>query len=538
MISDQAFKTLEEAVGPDNASREPAVLDGYAWQPTFNDELDFWVPRPEAVVLPGSTGEVQAVVRACNRHNLKFKAFSTGWGAWAGPSTQGVVQVDLRRMDRILDIDEKNMIAVVEPYAVGGQIRAEAMKRGLNTHMIAAGAGVSPLASACAAFGPGTDGTYSPRNLMGVEWVLPDGEVLRLGTPGCGKGWFCADGPGPSLRGIMRGKAGGLSGNGIFTRCALKLFNWPGSARPEPEGLFYDVRMEMPDRVRTFLLLFPDLESWAEASYRISLEGIDYNMQKAAMGVIPLIVAPHLSRKFEAAANIRAMLRVFQHGVMLVFAAQSERELEFKERVVRKVTGDHHGFLLDLGATPLGASFMWDIVSGAVPGMAFRPGGQMQSGLGPNDTWDTAVAWDGAGEEIKKDWISRQGCVDDMGDACVDLLWEEGAINHSEELWYYDPRDEGHEKAVKGIVFDFFIKALEMCCDQPWNIFPQQRRIIGPMQGNFNSWQKKILEALDPCGSADSTLYVGEADLDTSGLDPGKVKRMRELIEQRQWMGD
>jgi FAD/FMN-containing dehydrogenase len=535
MISEKAYRELAEALGEENVSREPAVLDGYAFQPTFNDELSLWVPRPEAVALPGSTREVQEVVRICNRHGLRFKAFSTGWGAWAGPSGQGVVQVDLRRMDRILDIDERNMIVVVEPYACGGQVRAEAMKRGLNVHMISAGAGVSPLASACAAFGPGTDGTYSPRNLVGVEWVLPDGEVLRLGSLGSGCGWFCADGPGPSLRGIMRGKAGALSGNGIFTACALKLFPWPGPPQPRPEGLFYDLRMEMPGGTRIYYLLFPDYRSFGEAFYALAREEVDYNMQKAAVGVVPMILFPHLNRLLKGRLGIRNALQALRHGIMLVMTSHSVAEEEFKARTVRAVTAEYGGIALDLTDTPLGPSFTWCIVSGAVPGMAFRPGGQMQSGLGPNDAWDTAIAWDRAGEGIKRKWIARGGCVDDGGDACVDMAWEGGAIGHSEDLWYYDPRDERHQEAVKGLVVDFFMRALQDCCDQPWNIFPQQRKIVSPLQGDFNRWQKELCRLLDPGGAADNILYVGEADMDTEGLEEGIAERLKKLAEERDW---
>ncbi len=535
MIGEEAYRELVDALGEEYVSRDPAVLDGYAFQPTFNDELSLWVPRPEAVVLPGCTAEVQEVVRICNRHRLKFKAFSTGWGAWAGPSGEGVVQVDLRRMDRILDIDEKNMLVVVEPYACGGQVRAEVMKRGLNVHMIAAGAGVSPLASACAAFGPGTDGTYSPRNLMGVEWVLPNGDVLRLGSLGSGCGWFCADGPGPSLRGVMRGKAGALSGNGIFTACALKLFPWPGPPQPAPEGLFYDLEMEMPEGIRLYYLLFPDYLSFGEAFYALAREGVDYNMQKAAVGVVPMILFPHLNRLLEWSRGIRRTLQVLRHGIMLVVAAHSAAELEFKRAVVETVTLRHLGIALDLSDTPVGPSFTWCILSGAVPGMAFRPGGQMQSGLGPNDAWDTAVAWDRAGESIKRKWISRGGCVDDGGDACVDMAWEGGAIAHSEELWYYDPRDVRHQEAVKGLVMDFFLQALKACCDQPWNIFPQQRRIVGPLQGDFNRWQREICRLLDPRGAADSHLYVGEADLDLRGLEEGTRAELKRLVSELDW---
>ena len=49
------------------------------------------------MVLPGSTEEVQAVVKTCNRYKIKFKAFSTGWGFWGGPGSECVIQLDLRR---------------------------------------------------------------------------------------------------------------------------------------------------------------------------------------------------------------------------------------------------------------------------------------------------------------------------------------------------------------------------------------------------------------------------------------------------------
>ncbi len=94
MIGDEAYRELVEIVGQENVARDPAVLDTYAWQPTINDDPAKWVHRPEAVVLPGSTEEVQEIVRALGRHGLKFKAFSTGWGVYSGPTGPGVVQVD------------------------------------------------------------------------------------------------------------------------------------------------------------------------------------------------------------------------------------------------------------------------------------------------------------------------------------------------------------------------------------------------------------------------------------------------------------
>ncbi len=201
MQEDALYKELEEAVGEENVSAEPAVLDGYAFQSFGNIEDSIpWIHRPAAVVLPSSAAEVQAVIRACGRHGFKFKAFSTGWGAHGGPGGDGVVQLDLRRMNRILEIDEKNGFAVVEPYVICAQVQAEAMKRGLNLHIIGAGCGTSPLASCTSMDGTGWTGLstgYNCRNVLGVEWVLPDGEVLQAGEPRQRLGMVLRGRPGP-----------------------------------------------------------------------------------------------------------------------------------------------------------------------------------------------------------------------------------------------------------------------------------------------------------------------------------------------------
>ena len=55
------YKELEGVLGPENISQEPAVLDGYAWQPIFNITSEKWRPRPAAVVLPEATEELSLI---------------------------------------------------------------------------------------------------------------------------------------------------------------------------------------------------------------------------------------------------------------------------------------------------------------------------------------------------------------------------------------------------------------------------------------------------------------------------------------------
>jgi glycolate oxidase len=281
----EVYEALEEIVGPDNITEEPATLDSYAYQwmaelvPNVTDGSKFF-DRAEAVLLPGSTEEVQATVKACNQHKLKFHVFSTGWGPWAASPSEGQILLDLRRMDRILEIDEQNMFAVVEPYVVAGQLQAEAMKVGLNNHISGAGAGTSVLANACCFQGGGPDCIYfaSPQDsILSIEWVMPTGEILRTGSLGSDLGWFCAEGPGPSTQGIIRGALGGAGGWGVVTKIAIRLVHWPGPSHIPIGGTVPSYKAQLPeDLFKAAFPAFPNWQAFADAIYRIYDSEIGY----------------------------------------------------------------------------------------------------------------------------------------------------------------------------------------------------------------------------------------------------------------------
>ena len=104
-------------MGPENICDDPAIMPAY-----YNTEF-------AAVILPKNTAEVQAIVKLCNQHKLKFRPICTGWTGMFPP---GIIYIDLRRMNHIIEINEKNMYAVVEPYVISSELQAELFKRGLN----------------------------------------------------------------------------------------------------------------------------------------------------------------------------------------------------------------------------------------------------------------------------------------------------------------------------------------------------------------------------------------------------------------------
>jgi hypothetical protein len=119
-------------------------------------------------------------------------------------------------------------------------------------------------------------GGWHYENLLGVEWVMPTGDLFRIGSLGSGCGWFCGEGPGPSMKGVARGSLGAKGAMGVFTKCAIKLFAWPGPESLPVEGTVPAYRVSLPDNFRAYTVSFPSWKAWADAAYMIWDTGIGY----------------------------------------------------------------------------------------------------------------------------------------------------------------------------------------------------------------------------------------------------------------------
>jgi glycolate oxidase len=178
--------------------------------------------RPDAVVLPADTKEVAAVVGLCARHRVPIvpRGAGTGYTGGAVP-TQGGIVLSLERMNRILEIDEANLIAVVEPHVVTGDLQAAVERVGLFyppdpaslKESVIAG-NVAECAGGPRAFKYGTTKQY----VLGLEVVLPTGEVIRTG------GKVVKNVVGYDLTHLIVGSEGTL---GVITQVVLRLVPKP-----------------------------------------------------------------------------------------------------------------------------------------------------------------------------------------------------------------------------------------------------------------------------------------------------------------------
>ena len=211
---------LREALGAAHVITEPEQLRVYEC-----DGLTGHRAVPALVVLPGSTDEVQAVLRACHRERLPFVARGAGTGLSGGatPVAGGVV-VSLARMNRILEVDLESQRVVVEPGVANLDVTRAVAAHGFfyapdpsSQQVCTIGGNVAENSGGahCLKYG------FTTHHVTGLTFVLPDGEIVELG----GK---ALDPDGPDLLGVIVGSEGTL---GIATRITLRLVRTPQSVR-------------------------------------------------------------------------------------------------------------------------------------------------------------------------------------------------------------------------------------------------------------------------------------------------------------------
>lgn len=181
---------------------------------------------PEVVVFPTGKDQIVDLMKLANRHTFAVTPRGAGSGLSGGAvPVCGGVCMSLERMNRILEIDLDNLVAVVEPGVVTHQFDAELQKHGLffagyplSKEFCFLGGNVAENAGGGRAVKYGVTRQY----IAGLEVVTPTGDVLELGSK------RFKDVTGYDLLGLMVGSEGTL---GTFTKIYIKLMPKPKASQ-------------------------------------------------------------------------------------------------------------------------------------------------------------------------------------------------------------------------------------------------------------------------------------------------------------------
>jgi glycolate oxidase len=216
MLSAAIVAELRDAVGADGLIVERNQLQTYEC-----DGLAVLRSLPAAVVLPRSTGQLQAVIRICARHKIPFVSRGAGTGLSGGalPDDRGIV-VSFARMTKFLATDIPNQRITVEPGVINAHVTQRVSPAGhfyapdpSSQSVCTIGGNVAENSGGahCLKYG------FTTNHVLALEVVLPSGELVHLGAP-------TLDAPGYDLTGVFVGSEGTL---GAASSMTLRLVRRP-----------------------------------------------------------------------------------------------------------------------------------------------------------------------------------------------------------------------------------------------------------------------------------------------------------------------
>ncbi|PHR28792.1 MAG: glycolate oxidase subunit GlcD [Desulfotalea sp.] len=216
----EVVEKLVEIVGKENVSTQSADKITHSYDATQEQHL------PDAVVYVSSVQEVSLIVKLANQHKIPVLPRGAGTGFTGGslPIHGGIVLV-LTRMDKILDIDEENLTAEVEPGVITAELQRQVEKIGLfyppdpaSKEFSTLGGNVAECAGGprCVKYGVTKD------YILGLEVVTPTGDIIHTG------GKTLKNVVGYDLTKLFVGSEGTL---GIVTQITLKLIPKPAAKK-------------------------------------------------------------------------------------------------------------------------------------------------------------------------------------------------------------------------------------------------------------------------------------------------------------------
>lgn len=304
-----ALAALKEALGEPWATDAPSILCGYA-----RDQGMQPAAYAHIVCMPSSTEEVQAVYRIANEYLIDVMPYGTGVSTMGAHfPLYGGLMMDLRRLDRIVELDGENLFAVIQPGITFLELQAAAQLVGcrLLNPSTAATAGVISNHLFCNINTMSSKYGFGMDNIIDVEVVLPTGEIVRSGPASYGAVKGHVQGPGPDFSSLWRYAMGTL---GTVTKMTVRLY---------PEAPFHHQVCPCYEEDR--------LDVIAEALYRVANDNLSLELAHLMNSFYGIFMG---DTNAEASKLAELMPR---HNLLTIFGGETAEESELKGELTQRM---------------------------------------------------------------------------------------------------------------------------------------------------------------------------------------------------------
>ncbi len=273
MIDKKHLKEFIKIVGKENIYDDKAHMIAYSYDAT---RTKF---EPDAVIFPRHEQDVSDILKYCNRHKIVITPRGAGSGFTGGalPANGGIILAMEKHMNKILEIDTQNMVAVVQPAVINMDLQRAVEKLGLfyppdpaSEEYSTLGGNVSENAGGMRAAKYGLTKDY----VMALRAVRANGDIIQAGKR------TIKDVAGYNIAGILIASEGTLA---VLTELTLKLI-------PKPKYK------------KTYMGVFPDVNSAMSAVFKSLADGAN----PVAMEFLDKLVIKALIKKLDVNLPIDA----------------------------------------------------------------------------------------------------------------------------------------------------------------------------------------------------------------------------------------
>ncbi len=271
-VTTEVLEELRSIVGEKNVLFKKEKMEAYSHDETPAEQYG---SMPEVVVTPNNAKQIAEIVKLANRELFPITPRGAGSGLSGGAiPDHGGVLLSVEKMNRIIEIDYKNLMMVLEPGVVTNHVNELVEDKGLwfagypmSVETCFIGGNIAENAGGGKAIKYGVTDRY----IMGLEFVTPTGEIVELG------GKRVKDVTGYNLKQLIIGSEGTL---GIVTKAIIRLLPKPTSI-VDLLVLFGDVRsaIEMVPKIMTGARIIPtSLEFMDKLSFKTSCEYLNEHL--------------------------------------------------------------------------------------------------------------------------------------------------------------------------------------------------------------------------------------------------------------------
>ena len=317
------MKAFKEAVGADNVVSDPADLHTYSYDAAVVDPV-----LPGLALRPTNAEALSQVVRLCNENRLPLTVRGAGTNLSGGtvPSSSGVV-VLTNALNQILEINEADMYAVVQPGVITAKLAAAVEARGLFYPPDPGSQAVSTLGGNVAENAGGLRGLkygVTRDYVMGLQFFDVNGEPVITGsrTVKCATGY--------NLTGLMVGSEGTL---GVFNKITLKLIPLP--AHQKAMVAVFDQMEKASETVAAIIadhIVPATLEFMDNFTIRAVEDYSKVGLPVDAAALLLIEVDGHPAQVEEDARNVESLCRKLGATSIQVAADAAERDNVWEAR--------------------------------------------------------------------------------------------------------------------------------------------------------------------------------------------------------------